>query len=183
MTTEYDELHGSTTEYDKLLFGVRKSIRYHDRRVSFFERSHEFILFFVLIGGFAGMAFALTSAFPSNEKLGILPGLIVSTLAAIDLVVGTSRKAHLHDKMKLRFQNLEIDMTHGSNKSGNTAKWKKKRLQIEAEEPPVLRVLDALCHNELLRAMGYPKMTKDYASVSTFQRVVSHFFDWHPEKL
>ena len=29
-----------------------------------------------------------------------------------------------------------------------------RRLAIEAGEPPILRFLDALCHNELLTAVG-----------------------------
>ena len=31
-----------------------------------------------------------------------------------------------------------------------------RRLQIEATEPPILRVLDAMCHNELLTALEGP---------------------------
>ena len=30
-----------------------------------------------------------------------------------------------------------------------------KRLELETTEPPALRALDTICHNELLRAVGY----------------------------
>jgi hypothetical protein len=30
-----------------------------------------------------------------------------------------------------------------------------QRLDIEACEPPILRVLDSICHNEMMRALGY----------------------------
>ena len=38
----------------------------------------------------------------------------------------------------------------------NIAEITDKRLTIGMDEPPVLRVLDALCYNEKRRAMNYP---------------------------
>jgi hypothetical protein len=48
-------------------------------------------------------------------------------------------------------------------------------LAIEADEPPILRVLDAICHNELLRAMGYPKERE--AQIAWYQRLLASFVD------
>ena len=50
-----------------------------------------------------------------------------------------------------------------------------KRLKIEAAEPPVLRVLDTLCHNEMMRSMG--KRKDEMIKVNIFQRWCAPFFD------
>lgn len=54
-----------------------------------------------------------------------------------------------------------------------------KRLEIEAEEPPILRVVDILCHNELLRAQGYDPTIEAtlYYDVSPLQRFFAPLFD------
>ena len=52
----------------------------------------------------------------------------------------------------------------------------KERLSIEAEEPKVKRVLDSICHNELLRAMGYPKSAEKV--IGFWQRLFAQFFDY-----
>ena len=57
-----------------------------------------------------------------------------------------------------------------------------ERLEIEATEPPVLRVLDVICHNELLRAMGYDD-PRERVKVSWFQRTAANFFDWREHTL
>jgi hypothetical protein len=49
------------------------------------------------------------------------------------------------------------------------------------EEPPVLRVLDALCHNEELRAMGYA--TSQMAKIGWLQRLLAPFIDIRSDKI
>jgi hypothetical protein len=47
-----------------------------------------------------------------------------------------------------------------------------RRLEIEADEPPILKVLDSVCHNELLRAMGYDK--SEFYRIGVVQRMLRH---------
>ena len=61
------------------------------------------------------------------------------------------------------------------------ADWTRERLAIEAEEPPVLRVLDTLCHNELTRAMGYGQEYQ--AKVGFFQRLFAQICDVRQDAL
>ena len=44
-----------------------------------------------------------------------------------------------------------------------------------------LKLLDTLCHNELLRSMGYPK--DEYIPVKPLQRFFSPFFDMDADAL
>jgi hypothetical protein len=39
----------------------------------------------------------------------------------------------------------------------------------------VLRVLDSICHNELLRAMGYDR--SQYVEIAWYQRLLAQFVD------
>lgn len=57
----------------------------------------------------------------------------------------------------------------------------KERLNIEANEPKVKKVLDTICHNELLRAMGYPKSKE--IGIGFWQRLFAQIFDFREYKL
>lgn len=52
------------------------------------------------------------------------------------------------------------------------------RLHIEADEPPIYRALDLLCHNEQMRADGHPPDSEHWASVPLYQRLTCHLFHW-----
>ena len=168
----------ATTEFDDLLFGVRRSIRYHDRRVAFYEGCHKTILFMVLVLGSSSIVILTTD-------LGLLWQLVspsaTSVLVSIDLVVGTAGKARLHNDLKQQFIFLEARM-QGNDEADNDKlkEWRSERLSIEANEPPVLRVLDTLCHNELLRAGGH---TNHYVPVGRIQRTFAQFRDINADAL
>ncbi len=165
-----------TTEYDDLLFGVRRSVRYHDRRVSFYDRSHNLVLFLVLIGGSSAVV-TFTAEFAQGWPIwtSLLPAALVSALAGLDLVIGSARKARKHDILKYRFIALEARMIAAGSLDETQPDWLTERLMIESEEPPVLRVLDTICHNDLMRSMGYPP--KDFIRVGPIQRFFSPMFD------
>ena len=48
-----------------------------------------------------------------------------------------------------------------------------ERLSIEAEEPPVKRILDVICHNDLARSMGLDR--EEMWRVKWYQRWVAQF--------
>ncbi len=73
---------------------------------------------------------------------------MVALASALDLAVGTSRCANLHGDLARRF-------AHGRNlEDEEFEQLTRMRLEIESGEPPVLRLLDVICHYELLRALG-----------------------------
>ena len=61
------------------------------------------------------------------------------------------------------------------------AEFAARRLAIEADEPPVLRVLDALCHNELVTALGLDDAER--AAVTPLQRWLAPLVDVRPDRL
>jgi hypothetical protein len=56
-----------------------------------------------------------------------------------------------------------------------------QRLEIEATEPPPLRVLDMICHNELCRAMDYSE--KYCVQIKWYQRYLSQLMDINDHKI
>ena len=171
-------------ERHNLLFGVRRSVRYHLRRRAFYERLHANVLFLSIIFGSATIAAfgaELGKDLPLWAKL--IPAALISVFAAADLVVGSSKKAWLHADLARRHFDLEreIEKSREEVTEEFVIEMTDRRLAIESDEPPVLRVLDTLCHNELMRAMGYPRDQQIH--VGFWQRRFASFFDLQEHKL
>ena len=168
----------------RLLWGVRRSVRYHDRRHGFHERFHAAVIFFAMVGGSATVvAFGTAIGESLPLELRLLPAALVTVLSAIDLVVGTMRKAWLHADLKRRFIEIERDALRAGADAPDEVllELEARRLQVETDEPPVLRVLDAICHNELLRAEGYPRDRQ--VPIGFWQRRFAQFFDFREHRL
>ena len=165
-------------DFHRLLFGVRRSVRYHARRERFYDSFHQVVVFMALVFGsttLAAFGAALGAGWPLWLKL--LPAALTTLFSALDLVVGSVRKARRHADLVRQFTELERQLEAGREapSAALLAEVTDRRLQIEATEPPVLRVLDTLCHNELLRAMGYPRERQ--VRVGPLQRVCAPLFD------
>ena len=174
--------------YDDLLFGVRRSIRYHRRRQGFFDRCHILTMAVVVLFGLAtitAFASALIEGWPLWAKLA--PSVLATVLGTFDLLIGFSRKSCIYADLARQFGELEQRMEQANaGASGELdaealADLTSRRLAIENAEPPALQVLDTLCHNDLLRAMGYPR--NEWIEVGFWQRRFAQFFDISPHKL
>ena len=161
-----------------LLFDVRRSIRYHDRRRSFFEQLHQ------VTGGLTVLlagSVLFDIARPGDSPLWLLAlSAIAAVLAAWDRVVGYAVKAGVHLSLKKRFSALEMVIVAGSSPEESFDAHSLERLRIEQDEPPIYRALDLLCHNELLRAEGFREGSADthFSRINGFQRLTRHLFHW-----
>ncbi len=166
-------VEGTEKEVRDLLFGVRRSIRYHNRRRLFFDHIHKFSTFLSALAGTATVAAVLAKAGPAWT---IPFALAVAVFSVLDLVIGTAQAARLHNDLARRFFDLEKSIiTFKSPTEEDIANFTVQRLDIEADEPPPLKVLDSVCHNELLRAMGYNK--SEYVHIKWYQRLFSQLLD------
>ena len=171
-------------DYHDLLFGVRRSVRYHSRRRGFFEAVHAVVVFVALLFGSATLA-TFGAAFGETLPLWVklIPAALTTVLSAADLVIGCMRRAWQHAELARQF--IELERTLERNRAAPTAalitETRDRRLAIEVTEPPVLRILDTLCHNELLRAMGYP--SEQQVPVGFWQRLFAQFFDFQQHRL
>ena len=153
------------------LFGVRKSVRYHQRRQAF----HEWWNTVIIALSFAASASAMAEW--SVDWRQLLIGT-TSFLLMLNWVIGLTKRANAHAKLGQRFASLEQEMTPFERNRDLDAQrefdFRRRRLAIEADEPAKLRVMDVLCHNELCRAM-YPHHL--VYRVPLWRQFLGHFVD------
>ena len=154
-----------------LLFDVRRSARYHERRCAFFTVLHRLTnLTAILLAGVVLME--LLAREPSPIWIRVLAA-IGGLLSACDLVVGFGASADAHRDFKRRWVALERQILKGALHPTATD----ERLIIETEEPPIYRALDVLCHNELCRAMGMARC--EMYRVPRFVRWTAQILHWY----
>lgn len=157
------------------LWGIRRSQRYHTARVRFFTRWERILSFLSVI---AGTSIAATILASGPTWVSLTFAAIITVLQAIDLVVGIGARARLHIDLSRRFVVLEREFVeHDISAESLTA----RRLGIESDEPPALRWLDIMCHNELSRSI-YGDKAAIYR-VSWFVRLFANWCDIVPVKI
>lgn len=160
--------------WDELLFGVRRSVLYHRHRQRHFDNLNRWKTAITLLSGSAAMVTLQTQLHASLPTLPFVASAIVTVISTVELVVGTSTKARLHADLSRRFLELERTMTLIPQPTmADLQKYTADRLLTEADEPPILRMLDVLCHNELMRAEGYE--WDDLAYVPWYHRLQASF--------
>jgi len=162
-----------SNEDTSLLFDIRRSVRYHDRRTAHFDRLHRLTnLASILLAGVVLMELGGERSPWWVRTFAVIGAL----LSATDLVVGFSGRANLHRNFKRRFVELEQEFHGGVDYD----KLTQKRLTIEAEEPPIYRALDLLCHNEVAVSMGYDPKSQPgaFTPVPLHKRVTANWLHW-----
>lgn len=171
-----------------LLFGIRRSILYHQRRQRFFDALHMTQSAITLIFGSATF-FALfggNQATTNWERQGLMiAALIVTVFSVMNLVVGFTRKSCLHNVLASKFMELEkrfISFPEGDFTEEHLRQFTAARLDIEIGEPPKKIALDSVCHNELLKAEGILD-PKQRVKMTRFQRAMAQFFTYNEDKI
>lgn len=164
---------GSQPHAYGFLFDIRRSVRYHERRRAFFDA---FSKLKNALGLFAGSG-AVGAVLLSRPGVAGALAVIVAAFSAIDLVIGSSEAARRHNDLQRRFLALESDLIEKNlkNTDGTPLEFVRKRLSIEADEPPIFRALDTLCHNEVARSLGRDDQQR---VVSPFKRWLANFFSF-----
>ncbi len=161
-----------------LLFGVRRSIRYHNHRRRFFDAIDKAAKIFTVIAGSATFASALST----HPRLTLAFAASVAVLSTIDLIIASAERARLHSDLAKRFAALEARiLRHKQPTRDDLNEFIAERLMIESDEPPALRVLDCRCHNELCQAMG--KDDCEFVKIGFVQGLFSQVVDLWPSKI
>lgn len=171
-------------DYKALLMDVQRSIRYHDRRQGFYQAILGVSQFIILMFGTATVAtFGAKLGEGWPEWVRLAPSVLASALVAAMLVFRFGDKAWLHMDLKRDFIRLEqrLELMRHDHAPEQVSQVQADRLAIEVREPKVLRVLDTICHNDVMRAMGYGK--DDLIAVGWFQKMAAPFFDFKQETL
>jgi len=169
-------------KWSDLLFGVRRSFRYHTHRRKFFDKLSVWSDFLIIISGGTVVGFACSNE-TGHRAWTIVFGALVAIIGSFDLVIGFSNKARDYHDLAREFSELERQMTAATDArtKENLILFTNRRLEIEEDEPPILQVLNCYCHNELVDALGLPKNEK--VKISNPQSFFKQWFDLHPSTL
>lgn len=106
-------------------------------------------------------------------------GIFVAVASALDLVIRTAEMARTHSDLATRFILLEKEIILAGQPTEEIVRtYSAKRLEVEATEPPILRTLDRLCHNELCLAMGEPQ--ESFKRIPWRQKVLAQVISFEP---
>ena len=132
---------------DALEWGVRRSVRYHSRRRAFFDSLQTLSSFVSMLAGGAA-----ASQLAQNSSAVTWLSLVVAASSGLALVSRASVRARDHHDLVKQFTELELKLVTAT--AEQVPDLVQQRLKLESTEPPVLRLLDAQCHNELCVAHG-----------------------------
>lgn len=167
-------------ERDALLFGVRRSARYHAHRVRFFDQAGKSVR---ILAGVAGIGTITTLLASIGDWATHGLAASVAFFSAVDVVLDFTAKARLHADLYRRFIDLEKRIV--GNRAGMTedllAELTNARLSLEQEEPPILTILDCVCHNELVKAMDCND--SELVRLTFAQRLLADVLDWKPHRI
>ena len=171
-------------EHYELSFDVERCIRYHIHRQQYFERWHKITMFCAVFFNpfsFASFTLEVSSDWPIWVKSS--PCIIATILMVIDVLVGLSRRAWEHFDLIRQFTDLQRRLQfEKDNPTEQTLKEVRDALSvIWAKEPTPLRVLNALCYNEVSRLRGRDK--DYYISVRAIQRFCANIRDIRADSL
>ena len=177
-----DQKQFATRRY-KLLFGIRRSVRYHDHRRRHYLTVHSRIIFLIILLGSSAFAAILRH----SEIAALVAAAIVSILAALDLVLDTTAHAALHTNLCKQFGKLEQRFLQDDASSETiTAQLldnlERERIEIELDELPIYRAVDRLCHNELLYSEGRSNLEKRLKPHHLWFKDWCHFNDMQMEQ-
>lgn len=143
---------------NNLRFNTLRNALYHTARRRFFELWNRIFNFAIVVLGAAA----------TSDVLGVYGigqtwiGLAVAFIAAGQLVFDFGRAARDHQSLQRDYYHVlaEIEETPSPNKAACAA-WQAKLIRIAADEPPVLRAIDAKAYNDAMDALElYPKQEK-----------------------
>ena len=161
-----------------LLFAVRRSRRYHLRRKQSFSRRHFVAGFLTTAGGFATFATVL-----AERPEGVVLAALTAVCGAVALAGQPLPRALTHRELTRSFTRLEQEMRRPESEitEADLHRLQVRRLEIEEREPPVIRVLDVMCHNDEVVAGGYGP--EHLARVRWHHRILASLFDLWPHSL
>lgn len=156
-----------------LEFDIRRSIRYHERRRAFFSASNKTSEAASVLFGSGAVLSILQDWQPALITLT----LVVTGLSTLNLVFGTVGVSYAHADLGKRFIDLQRKVFTAQMTEESYREFIDERLSIERDEPPIKRVVDLMCHNEMVYAGGYGE--SEFVKIPWYRRLTAHFINWY----
>lgn len=151
-------------------FGVSKSIRYHAYRRSFWDVWGNITNVLTIISGTS----VLISLLAKAPSYALALSVIVTLTSAADIVLRFSQKARDHDGLYRGFSRLAQDIAEVDHPTSSTlAAWRRRRLEIEMDEPFIIDLLERRCAGEEARSRG--SIVRPAWKLNRWQVVLSQF--------
>ena len=151
-------------------------VRYHRHREHFLDRIHQIGAFLTVVAAFGTMATAVAELYEAT----ILFALTTALVMVHELIHQTARKARIHSTLARNWIELEQKTRRARSKLTKDTlidlQW--KRRQMEVNEAPPLQVLSAICHNEIVTAIGQPDTER--TEITRMQRMLANLIDYRP---
>lgn len=139
---------------DNIRFNVLRNALYHTARRRHYEALSRWLNLIVILLGAAAIATPLGGIGIGSVWIGAAVALV----GALQLVFDFGRQARDHQGLQRDYYRLlaEIETTTDPDTS-LIARWRGDMIRITADEPPVLRAIDAKAYNDALDALDvYP---------------------------
>jgi len=156
----------------KLWFGINRSVRYHRKRQSFYETLDTWSDIALLLMGSGVVALTIQCSYGLQPLVGIA---VVAT-SILKLKLGFGRRVGAHDRLVYAFTRLQKEL-ESTDDEKVVRRVYLERVDLEESEPPVMRGLDVICHDELLVSIGRDD-PKERVSVSWFQRFAANLLSF-----
>lgn len=135
---------------ESIRFNTLRNALYHTARRRVLERTNRVFNFLVVVLG----ASAVGDVFAGVGIERAWVGMAIAVIGALQLVFDFGRQARDHQTLQRDYFSLLADIeaeTEPSEK--HCADWYSRMIRITADEPPVLRALDAKAYNDALDAI------------------------------
>jgi len=171
--------HDVAEKHYTLSFYVRRCVKYHAFRSAFFSKLNSVTSFIGVLFGSAALTSIVAQA---PVWISISASLVVTVFSALDLVIGTGRKAWEHNDFKKAYQAVELSLLElGESKSTEESLCALEITikKIESQEPKELQFLNEMASNEVIRSI-YPadEAMKHVVDLPWSKRVTANIIDW-----
>lgn len=142
---------------DNIRFNVVRNALYHTSRRRTFEFFGRLFNFLIIILGAGSMA-KLGAEFEINL---VYSGAAIALIGTLQLVFDFAGRGHEHRMLQREYTKLLADIERSTTDSHKAcAAWAGRMIEIAADEPPVLRAIDAKAYNDAIDATGIYEETE-----------------------
>ena len=155
---------------DIVRFNILRNALYHSARRRSLERVNRGFNFLIVVLGTAAFG-DLTKVFNVNAEW---IGAAVAIVGALQLVFDFGRQARDHQILQKSYYDLLADAELKVEATEvDAAAWHSEMLRITADEPPVLKVIDARAYNDAIDAMDFDR--KERLKIPVLHQIFASF--------
>ena len=166
-------------QVDALKFDVMRNIMYQSAREGWYGRLHKTVMFFATVFG-TGAAVTILASLPQYTSVTL--GLLVAALTTLDLVVDLSGQARKHNGLRQRFYSVLAELEDCIEDTTDLSTIRKQMYALYADEPVILRALDAICWNQTYLSLKQDPQFENLIHVSWFESLMRHVLPFDNSK-